>query len=152
MPESVIVVHTSSDELRDLCAVLDSGGYHAVPMSSLAELLAAVQESPCHAVILDFDGLPVDNTFFRELRKLNSSVCMIGISSRTFHPELEEALRTHISVCLSKPINISELFYWLKSFCGEGAGARASPAETTRGQESNSFASMLISERTQRDE
>jgi hypothetical protein len=51
----------------------------------------------------------------------NAELCVIGVSSRRFHPELEESMRTHISACLSKPVDEGELLYWLKSICaGEG--------------------------------
>jgi hypothetical protein len=65
--------------------------------------------------ILDLDTLPVNNRLFRTLRRTNPAVCIIGLSSRPFHPELEEAMSQHIYACLSKPLDEEELFYWVKS-------------------------------------
>lgn len=39
----------------------------------------------------------------------------IGISSRAFHPELEEVVSNHIYECISKPIDEDELVFWIKS-------------------------------------
>ena len=129
MFQSVAVVDASAEECRKLCVVLDHGHYRAIALHSLYELVEAIQESPCHAVILDLDSLPVDNSFIKELRKLKPSVCVIGISSRTFHPELEEAMRTHICACLGKPVDMDELTYCLKNVCGAEPSSRASPEE-----------------------
>ncbi len=119
MPRSIAVVDSDSKERRKLCAVLESGHYSAVPLQSLDDLAKAVQEGLFYAVILNLDSLPVNNSFFRNFRKLSPSVCVIGISNRPFHPELEESIRSHISACLMKPVQNDELIFWLKSV---GAG------------------------------
>lgn len=127
MHQTIAVVDASPEEGRALCTVLESHHYSAMPLDSLDELARAVQENTCHAVILDLDSLPVDNRFVRKICKEKPELCVIGVSSRTFHPELEESMRTHISACLSKPVDEDELLYWLKSICGGDARARASP-------------------------
>jgi DNA-binding NtrC family response regulator len=127
MPKVVIVADARPEERQGLCQVLEQNHYQTTCKDSLAELLRHLEESSCHAVILDLDSLPVDNRFIRNLCRKNPELCVIGISSRTFHPELEEAMRTHISACLSKPVNEEELIYWLKSICAGEPGARASP-------------------------
>jgi DNA-binding NtrC family response regulator len=130
MYESILVVDAGPDERRKLCAMLEQHQYNATPLQSLDELKAAVRKGSCHGLILDLDGLPVDNRFIRSLSRDNPGLCVIATSSRTFHPELEESMRTHISACLSKPVDEDELIYWLKSICGGGAKSRASPTES----------------------
>ncbi|MEM5789262.1 MAG: hypothetical protein AAGU11_18265 [Syntrophobacteraceae bacterium] len=125
MPQSVIVAGAGSDERYGLCEILEWGSFRAVPLSSMEELVETVQKSIGRAIILDLDTMPVDNALIKEIRKLNPLLCIIGISSRTFHPELEEALRTNISVCLTKPVDVDQLFYWLRSVCGGQGGSSA---------------------------
>ena len=127
MQGMVVVVDANLDERQELCRLLEQSRYQTSPMQSLAELLNHLRASACHAVILDLDSLPVDNRFIRNLCKENPDLCVIGISGRSFHPELEEAIRTHISACLSKPVNVEELTYWLKSICSGEPSSRASP-------------------------
>jgi DNA-binding NtrC family response regulator len=131
MTEMIVVAHANSDERRELCQVLEESHYLTTPMGSLTGLLKQLRMSSCHAVILDLDSLPVDNRFIRELCKEGPELCVIAISSRTFHPNLEEAMRSHISACLSKPVNMDELFYWLKSICGGKPSSRASPQSSS---------------------
>ncbi|UCG11591.1 MAG: PhnD/SsuA/transferrin family substrate-binding protein [Deltaproteobacteria bacterium] len=88
-------------------------------LHSLEDLQEKVQESVCRVVILDLDNLPVDNRFFRELKRKNPRLHIVGLSSRPFHPELEEAMSSHISSCLTKPLDMEELLYWLRSVCQE---------------------------------
>jgi DNA-binding NtrC family response regulator len=134
MYESVMVVDAGLGEGLKLCAILEHHHYRATPLHSLDELTATVQKSTCRAVILDLDSLPVDNRFIRKLCKENPALCLIGTSRGTFHPELEESMRSHISACLSKPVDEDELIYWLKSVCGGGLRSRASPRKAGRVQ------------------
>jgi CheY-like chemotaxis protein len=83
-------------------------------------------------LILDLDSLPVDNRFIRDLRKQNPDVPIIALSSRTFHPELQEALSLYISACLAKPVNPDELIYWVKSICQDQLSTGGSVGEPKR--------------------
>lgn len=127
----IIIADANSEERLELWQVLERNHYHAVLTSSLHELLTHIREGSCRAVILDLDSLPVDNRFIRGLCRESPDLRVIGISRRTFHPELEEAMRTYISACLSKPVDPDELVYWLKSICGGEPGPRASPEGET---------------------
>lgn len=129
MQRTILVVNANSDERLEWCRILERNRYLSTPMESLSKLPMQLLEARHDALILDLDSLPVDNRFIRNLSKENPELCIIAISSRNFHPELEEAMRAHISACLSKPINEDELLYWLKSLCGEVSRARASPRE-----------------------
>jgi DNA-binding NtrC family response regulator len=127
MQKTVLVVDANHKERRELCRVLERNHYAAAPMEALSELMRHLMENRCDALILDLDSLPVDNRFMRNLSRENPELRVIGISSRTFHPELEEAMRAHISACLSKPLDEDELVYWLKSICGGELRSMVSP-------------------------
>ena len=89
--------------------------YQAISLNSLANLEERIQETACSVVILDLDTLPVNNRFIRNLKVKRDKMHIIGLSSRPFHPELEEAMSSHIYACLSKPVDPDELTYLLKS-------------------------------------
>lgn len=129
MHESIIVADACLDDGRKLCAILDRHHYSATSLDTLNELAETVRKGACHCVVLDLDSLSVDNRFIRKLHQDNPSLCVIGTSTRTFHPELEESMRTHISACLIKPVDEVELIYWLKCLCEETQRSRASPPE-----------------------
>lgn len=128
MPKTVIVMDADPEEPKGLCGILQRNHYEAAHLRKLPDLLDHIRNNPCHALILDLDSLPVDNRFIRNLSRDNPELCIIGTSSRTFHPELEEAMRAHISACLSKPVDEDELLFWLKSLCDGGPNPRASPS------------------------
>ena len=110
----ILVVDANLDERQELCRLFEQSRYQTASMQSLAELLKHLQESSCHAVILDLDSLPVDNRFIRDLCKENPYLCVIGISGRPFHPELEEAIRTAGLARLFKQDILDELDKELK--------------------------------------
>ncbi|MDP2646381.1 MAG: hypothetical protein Q8P24_15695, partial [Desulfobacterales bacterium] len=64
-------------------------------------------------LIFNLDSIPVTNKMFKELKRKKPDINIMALSKRQFHPELEEALREYISVCLGKPADPDELIYWL---------------------------------------
>jgi DNA-binding NtrC family response regulator len=115
MERSIIVVNADKSESEALCAVLERENYHSIAKHSLTNLEKRIQETASRVVIMDLDTLPVDNRFIRHLKRHKKKVYIIGLSSRPFHPELQEAVSTHIYACLGKPVDTDELIYWLKS-------------------------------------
>lgn len=112
-----LIVMASGDkrESRDLCTLLKSHGYRIIRSHSLANLGTQLGENDCRLLVLDLDHFSVDNRLIRELRRQHPGLSIIALSSRTFHPELEEALTSHISACLVKPVDVDELLFWLRS-------------------------------------
>jgi DNA-binding response OmpR family regulator len=100
---------------RDLCTLLEKHGYRMHHSRSLEELGPQLRESRCRMLLLDLDHLSIDNRTIRELSKQHAGLSIIALSSRTYHPELEEALSSHISACLVKPVDIDELLFWVRS-------------------------------------
>ena len=129
MPRQKIIAVVDADpaEQQELCSILERNHYRATRFETTPGLVSHIRESSCDALILDLDGTSVDNRFIRSLSRENPQLCIIGISSRTFHPELEEAMRAHISACLSKPVDEDELLFWLKSISTGEPRSRASP-------------------------
>ncbi len=115
MRERIGVVESDAEASRGLCEALERHEFRAIPLRSLADLQPDHQAYPFPVIILDLDGLPVTNYFLRDLKRQNPEVHIIALSSRTFHPELQEALSLYISACLAKPVDSDELIYWVKS-------------------------------------
>jgi DNA-binding NtrC family response regulator len=115
MQRTVIVVDENKSESEELCSALQQENYPTVSLNSLADLEKRIQETASSVVILDLDNLPVNNQFIRHLKHQKDNVYIMGLSSRPFHPELEEAVSTHLYACLGKPVDTDELIYWLKS-------------------------------------
>jgi DNA-binding NtrC family response regulator len=126
--KSVAVVMADERDCLKLCALLQRQDYRAIPLHSLPSLERHIQRSETQVVILDLDSLPVANRLFRDLKKINPEVRIIGLSSRPFHPELKEAISEFMFACITKPFDEDELLFWLKSIYAEGQGTRESPA------------------------
>lgn len=69
--------------------------------------------------IFDLDQLDLDERYFRQLHR-TPGLCMLGLSSRPFHPELKEAIGRHLVACLRKPIDSEELLFLLDSLAKNG--------------------------------
>jgi len=115
MKKEVVVLDTDKKQCKSLCALLTAHEYMSTSMSSLTNMDQYLGESDCRAIILNLDNVSVTNKILRDLKRKNPLINIIGFSERQFHPELEEALREYISVCLAKPIDPDELTYWLKT-------------------------------------
>ncbi|MCU0575130.1 MAG: hypothetical protein MUC41_19410 [Syntrophobacteraceae bacterium] len=128
MQKTIVVLNADPDERPELCRLLERSHYLAVPLETLTELASCLTDTRCNALLLDLGRLPVDNRFICTLGKEHPALCLICISIRNFHPELEEASRMHITACLGKPVNEDVLLFWLRSLCGADPRSRASPS------------------------
>lgn len=115
MQGSVAVVDANRQDCLELCAALERERYPVGAYYSLLNLGGEMGRGGYRVVILDLDTLPVDNRLCRELRRANPELRIISLSNRPFHPELEESMGSHIYASLSKPVDIQELLYWLRS-------------------------------------
>ena len=111
----VVVAGKDRKECKQLCAMLQEADYSATAVHALDHIEVSTREKSAWAVILDLDSLPIDNHFIKQLFNRNPGICIIAISSRSFHPELKEAFSTCFSACLRKPLDSDELLYWLRS-------------------------------------
>ena len=112
---SVVVVAADIHYCRELGALLNQAGTSAAMLFSLEDLPEHLRKEQVGVLIIDLDTLPVDNNFFRKIKKQYHNLHILCVSSRTYHPGLEEAMGSHICASLAKPLNSEELFYWLKA-------------------------------------
>ena len=122
---AVAVVDADETECQKLCGLLRQLDYRATPLYARLDLEAYLKSQPDGIVILDMDTLAVDNRFFRDLKRQAPDLYVLALSSRSYHPGLEEAMGSHIYACLAKPLDPEELRYWMKSIA-ENAAARQS--------------------------
>ena len=115
MKKEVLVLDSDEQQSRNLCDLLTAYEYTAISMNSLVNMDQYIEENDCRALILNLDKVAVTNKVFRELKTKKPLLNIIALSKRQFHPELEEALREYISVCLAQPVDSDELVYWLKT-------------------------------------
>ena len=113
--KEVIVLDTDTTQSQNLIDFLNDNAYTATPMNSLVNMDQYVAETDCSAVVLNLDNISVTNKILRDLKRKKPLINIIAVSKRQFHPELEEALREYISVCLARPVDSDELVYWLKT-------------------------------------
>jgi DNA-binding response OmpR family regulator len=110
----IVILGADERQAAELCSVLTREKYRPLSLSSIPEFVAGLLECSPEALIIDFDWVPMDNRTLRELRARTQSLCIIGVSSRTFHPELKESLRLYVDACFSKPLDYDALLYYLR--------------------------------------
>jgi DNA-binding NtrC family response regulator len=122
---AVAVVDADEQQCGKLCALLQHLDYRPTPLYSLIDLEVYLTSHPDGIVILDMDTVAVDNRFFRELKRRAPGLSLLALSSRSYHPGLEEALGSHICACLAKPLDQEEFRYWMKCIAENVAALKA---------------------------
>ncbi|MDX1708200.1 MAG: response regulator [Desulfobacterales bacterium] len=126
MGENEVLVLDADENLsKSLSDLLADNEYRPVALNSLAHFESHTKDHDCRALILNLDNVTVTNKILRELKRKKPHLNIIALSGRQFHPELEEAIRHHISVCLAKPVDADELIFWLKSVFENNDGPSA---------------------------
>ena len=115
MEKKIVVLDENKKQCQEICSFLDEFNYQATPMYSFEDLPEFIQEDHCELLILDLDTVKADKTLFRKIKRTKPSLRIVGLSSHSFHPKLEEAMSSNISACLSKPFDEEELLFWVKS-------------------------------------
>ena len=115
MKKEVIVLDTDAHQCQGLCNLLSGYHFTTVQMYTWGDLEPYLHESDCRAIILNLDNIRATNKTLRDLKRKKPLASIIALSERQFHPELEEAFREYISVCLKQPPDSDELVYWLRS-------------------------------------
>ena len=113
--KGVIIVGPDKKHSEALRSVLESADYEPLLVGSLSDARANLETKRYGALLIDLDHTFLDNRLLKELRQAHPGVCLIGLSNRSFHPELEEALSRYIDACFSESADYEELLYWLKA-------------------------------------
>ncbi len=114
LKKSIIVLDPNEEHSRGLCVVLEREQYRTISLGSLKDLQQCLDQNPTLALLVDLDLISMDNRTLKELRTDYQGLCIIGLSSRSFHPELKEALSHYVDACFSKPVDLDALLYYLK--------------------------------------
>ena len=113
MIKRIVVLDTDLAQCREISILLSS--LDVSTMHSLPELQKFLTESDCRVILIDLDTVAIDNRTLAQMKRQHPEIDIIAKSERPFHPELEEALRSHILACLTKPLDPDELIFWLRS-------------------------------------
>jgi len=115
MSKEILMLATDTELFEEVRRALKNENTHMVNTNSITDLEKTVKSTDIEVLVLDLDTLPIENRFIRNLKKQQPAMTIIGLSDRSFHPELKEAMRKHIYACLCKPIDPDELVYWINS-------------------------------------
>ena len=113
MKKDIVVVDADTKQCQALCQILENHQYKATALTTASDLENYLQS--CRIALINLDNLPVDKRFFRNLKSNNPELYILGVSDRSFHPELEEVISRHIFACLKKPVDPDELIFLLSS-------------------------------------
>jgi DNA-binding NtrC family response regulator len=111
----VVMVENGTKQPPELMDVLGASGMEVLRCAYMRDLEKLCQEGHFGVLILDLDNSLFTNRVLREIARKCPCLKIIGISGRFFHPELEEAMRSYLYACISKPVDMEELIYLVKS-------------------------------------
>ena len=114
MQKDILLMDADSLGSASLLALLSGQEYETQRVGSMAELRHKLGEEKFMAVLMDIDSVAVDNRVIRELAADYPATPFLCISRDRIHPELKDAIRNHIYACLTKPVDMDEITYWLR--------------------------------------
>ncbi len=121
MQKAVVVLDADATNCQVLCSLVEEIDCRAYAQNSLSGMEALLRKNKCMVVLIDIDSVPVNDRTIREITLKHPDVHFLCISVERFHPELKEALGSHIYACINKPIDPGEVHYWLRSIFANGS-------------------------------
>ena len=113
--KEIVVLDSQPDTGNDVGKIMADQPFRVTYVHALLECETHVRHSRCCALILDLDTVDIDNRSIVQFKRSHPEINIIAKSSRKYHPELEESLRSYIFACLIKPLDPAELHFWLRS-------------------------------------
>jgi DNA-binding NtrC family response regulator len=114
MQKDILLMDADPLGSAGLLALLSRQDYKAQRVGSLTELRHTLAKEKFMAVFMDIDSVAVDNRVIREFAANFPATPFLCISRERIHPELKDAIRSHIYACLTKPVDMDEIIYWLR--------------------------------------
>jgi DNA-binding NtrC family response regulator len=127
MSKEILMLASDTELTEEVQKALKDKKINMVMANSLNDLEKALKGTDIEVLVLDLDTVDIENRFIRNLKKQQPAMTIIGLSDRSFHPELKEAMRKHIYACLCKPIDPDELVYWINSIVENGVDSQNMP-------------------------
>lgn len=122
MKKKVVVLDPDDSHCHTLSTILRIEGYQVFAQETLKKMETCIRTNDCSVAMIDIDAIAIDNCTIRELTIKYPGVYFLCLSENRFHPELREALCYHIYACINKPVDPSEIRFWLRSiFCDHPA-------------------------------
>ena len=118
MKKDIVVIDADTKQGQSLCQILEHHQYKATALTTTSDLEDYLQS--CRIALINLDNLALDKRFFKNIKSNHPELRILGLSDRSFHPELEEAISQHIFACLKKPVDPDELIFLLKSIFDNG--------------------------------
>ena len=113
--KQVIIAGWDEKYTGNLSSVLEKEHYYPILVPSLLDAKSQLDKDFYRVMLIDLDQTTLDNRTLKELRKEYPFLGLIGLSSRRFHQELEEAMSRYIDACFEKSEDYEDLLYWLKA-------------------------------------
>jgi len=123
MDKKIIFVAEDQNKDDKLCQVLHIHHYNAQYLQSFQMFEDLPENEPFRAVLIDLDSVAISNIDIRNFKRANPDIPLLAISSKPFHPDLQESMRSHIFACVSKPVDPDELIFLLNSALENGASS-----------------------------
>jgi|GEM_PF-6872305 len=89
-------------------SLLAEQGLAMVRLQKIKQVDSALNGCSECLLVLDLETPGVDNDRLRRWKRSCSHVSIIGLSTKTYHPELKESLRSHLLAVAAKPLNAEE--------------------------------------------
>ena len=115
MTTNHVLFISTEDHDEQVQNMLVDYGVQVTKISSMQELKEPETKGEYSIVLLDLDLPCVSNNSIYWLRKMTGQAWIIGFSSKRYHPELKESMRSDIFAVLGKPAHSRELQYCLHS-------------------------------------
>ena len=127
MSKEILMMAPDTGLSEEVQHALKNKRFNTVIANSITDLEQTMKGTDIEVLVVDLDRFDIENRLLRKLKTQQPAMSIIGLSSRSFHPELKEAMRKHIYACLAKPVDPDELVYWIHSIIENSADETKAP-------------------------
>jgi len=121
MKNGIIIISPDKKWGKELSSTIAQEQIHSFLTSTLDSLEQHLSSENFIAAILDIDLLPINNRMIRKLTLEHPGVSFLGVSDQRLHPDLKDAICYHLYACIQKPVDMTELLYFVQSIYNDSS-------------------------------
>ncbi len=115
MSVNILIIGSGDMNDRGYMTLLTRPPFNVDVFDSVDQLPTGFDIRLYRAIFIDLDRKIPPKTTLATWRKQNGTLKILGLSSKSFHPDLSEIIGQHLFACLKKPVDEEELIFLLKS-------------------------------------
>lgn len=121
MERYILLIGKNQSDFTELRNQIEIRNIRSFTETSLSVLDKLKESKPPFAAFIDIDSVPVNNKCIKQIKNKYPQLRILLLSEFNIHPDIKEAIVQFVYACISKPLDLDEVEFLLKSIMDDNS-------------------------------